>query len=56
MIPLTYEKNKSYGKEKVCYICKKRFGTVMILKSILKSEITVIILKNMEELLIRFKI
>ena len=27
MIPLTYEENKSYKKEKVCYICKKGFST-----------------------------
>ena len=27
MIPLTDEKNKSYEKQKVCYICKKGFST-----------------------------
>ena len=27
MIPLTYKENKSYKKEKVCYICKKGFST-----------------------------
>ena len=27
MIPLTDEENKSYKKQKVCYICKKRFST-----------------------------
>ena len=27
MIPLTYEENKSYKKQKVCYICKKEFNT-----------------------------
>ena len=27
MIPLTYEENKSYEKQKVCYICKKGFST-----------------------------
>ena len=27
MIPLTDEKNKSYEKQKVCYICKKEFST-----------------------------
>ena len=27
MIPLNDEKNKSYKKQKVCYICKKRFST-----------------------------
>ena len=28
MIPLTNEENKSYEKQKVCYICKKEFSTV----------------------------
>ena len=27
MIPLTYEENKSYKKQKVCYICKREFST-----------------------------
>ena len=27
MIPITPEENKSYKKQKVSYICKKRFGT-----------------------------
>ena len=27
MIPLTDEEHKSYEKQKVCYICKKEFGT-----------------------------
>ena len=27
MIPLTYRENKSYEKQKVCYICKKGFST-----------------------------
>ena len=27
MIPLTDEENKSYKKQKVCYMCKKGFGT-----------------------------
>ena len=26
-IPLNYEENKSYKKQKVCYICKKEFNT-----------------------------
>ena len=26
MIPLTYEENKSYKKQKDCYICKKEFN------------------------------
>ena len=27
MIPLTHKENKSYEKQKVCYICKKEFNT-----------------------------
>ena len=27
MIPLTDEESKFYKKQKVCYICKKRFST-----------------------------
>ena len=27
MIPLTYKENKSYKKQKVCYLCKKEFNT-----------------------------
>ena len=27
MIPLTYKENKSYKRQKVCYICKKGFST-----------------------------
>ena len=27
MIPLTYEENEFYKKQKVCYICKKEFST-----------------------------
>ena len=26
MVPLTDEENKSYKKQKVCYICKKEFS------------------------------
>ena len=27
MLPLTYEENRLYKKQKVCYICKKEFNT-----------------------------
>ena len=27
MIPLTDEENKSYKKQKLCFICKKEFNT-----------------------------
>ena len=25
MVPLTHEKNNSYGKKEICYICKENF-------------------------------
>ena len=36
MIPLTDEENKSYRKQKVCYICKKEFSTDKNDKNIFK--------------------
>ena len=36
MIPLTDEENKSYKKQKVCYICKKEFSTDKNDKNIFK--------------------
>ena len=27
MVPLTDEENKSYKKQKLCFICKKEFNT-----------------------------
>ena len=60
MIPLVYEENKSYKKQKVCYICKKEFNTDKMIKMhlsyIIKYEIIVTILENKEELLIIFVI
>ena len=56
MVPLTYEENKSYEKQNVCYISKKEFSTDDDNKNIIKSEIIVIILENIEELLMIFVI
>ena len=60
MIPLTYEESKFYKKQKNCYICKKEFNTdkeiKMHLNYIIKYEIIVIMLDNIEELLIIFVI
>ena len=59
-IPLTYDRNKSYKKQKVCNICKKGFSTddnngiAFNEKSIIKSEI--IILENIEDMLVIFVI
>ena len=50
MIPLTNKEIKSYEKQKVCHICKKKF--VMIKTKKKKSEIIVITPENLEELLI----
>ena len=57
MIPLTNEENKSYEKQKVCYICKKELTDVLIkmikmhLNYIMKSKIIAIAQENLEELL-----
>ena len=56
MVPLTIEESKSHRKQKTCYIYKKGFSLMMILKNILKPEINVIILVNIEDLLIIFVI
>ena len=59
MIPLTYEE-KSYEEQKVCYICKREFIQIKMIKMrlnyIIKSEIIVISPENLEELLIIFVI
>ena len=49
MIPLTNKEIKSYEKQKVCHICKKKFCYD---KNKKKSEIIVITPENLEELLI----
>ena len=54
LVPLTNEEKKLHRKQKVCYICKKRFSTDDDNKKI-KSEI-VIIEENIEELLLVFVI
>ena len=61
MIPLTDKENKSYQKEKVCYICKKEYITDENDKNAFKlchkkSEIIVITLENLDKLLIVFVI
>ena len=48
--------DKSYKKQKVCYICKKGLSTDDDNKKIIKSKVIVIILGNIEELLIVFVI
>ena len=59
VIPLTYEE-KSYEEQKVCYICKREFIQIKMIKMrlnyIIKSEIIVIPPENLEELLIIFVI
>ena len=60
MIPLTDKENNSYEKQKFCYIYKKEFRTdknhTNVFKLYQKSEIIVITLENLEELLIVFTI
>ena len=52
MTPLKSEENKSYRKQKVCYIYQKHLVLKMKIKNAVMSEITVITLENVEKLLI----
>ena len=60
MILLTNEEIESYEKQKVCYICKKKFSTDKNDKNTFKLyqrlEVTVIIQGNLEGLLAVFAI
>ena len=60
MIPLTDNENKSYRKQKVCYICKKDLILMKMIKVhlnyIIKSEIFVIIQENLNGLLTVFAV
>ena len=51
MIPSTSEEKKLHCKQKVCYNCKKDLVQMMIIKN-MKSEIIVISLESIEELLV----
>ena len=55
MIPLTDKENRSYEMQKICYIYKKEFRTDND-KKYHKSEIIVITLETIEEVLIIFVI
>ena len=55
MIPLTDEENQSYEKQKVCLYARKYLVLIIIItiiKNIIKSEMIIIILRNIEKLLI----
>ena len=54
MIPLTHNENKSYKNQKVCYNAKKDLVLMITIKNIIKLEIIVIILENIEGLPIFF--
>ena len=56
MMPLTNEEKKLHCKQKVCYICKKRFNADDDNKNIIRSEVIVITQENIEELLMTFAI
>ena len=57
MIPSTYKEDKSYKKQKsLSYMQKNDLALMMIMKNVIKSEIIVVILENIEELLIVFLI
>ena len=57
MIPSTYKEDKSYKKQKsLLYMQKNNLALMMIMKNAIKSEIIVIMLENIEDLLIVFLI
>ena len=51
MIPLTKKEEKKHNKQEVCHICKKGFSIDDNNKNIIRLEITVTILENIEVLL-----
>ena len=51
MIPLTKKEEKKHNMQKVCYICKKDLVLMIAIKNIIKLEIIVPILENIEVLL-----
>ena len=51
MIPLTKKEERKHNKQKVCHICKKRFSADDSNKNIIRLEIIVTILGNIEVLL-----
>ena len=51
IIPLTKEEKKSHRIQKRCYICKKSLVLTIKIKNIIRLEIIVIILRNIEVLL-----
>ena len=56
MISLATKENKSYHKQKVCYICINKFSIDYDDKNTIKLEIIVILLENVVEPLIMFAI
>ena len=56
MIPLTDEENKSYKSKKYVIYAKRDLVLMMIIKSIIKSEIIITTQENIEELLTVFVI
>ena len=51
MIPLTKKEEKKYNKQKVCHICKKDILLMIAVKNIIRIEIIVTILENIDVLL-----
>ena len=54
IVSVTYTENKSYEKQKFALYVKKNLILMMIIKSMIKSEIIVVLLENVEELLMIF--
>ena len=51
MIPLTKKEEKKHNKQKVCRICKKDLVLMITIKNMIRLEIIVIVLGNVEVLL-----
>ena len=51
MIPLTKKEEKNHNKQEVCYICKRDLVLMITIKNIIRLEIIVTILENIEVLL-----
>ena len=54
MIPLTKKEEKKYNKQKACHICKKDRLMMIAIKNIIRIEIIVTILENIDVLLMIF--
>ena len=54
MIPLKKKEEKKHNKQEVCHICKKDLVLMIAIKNIIRLQIIVTILENIEVLLMIF--